>query len=154
MFLITDDIVALHSLVSELYRAILHQKRVLAELQRLGAPASPARGASTASGKPDEQRSQRKHMMHQLDRKRAGCGRRCTKRLGGGVTLVAAADREEVIGCKFKIVLRCTIFKDFVNIASASTMAMTQDRQSRDQPRRAASGETSYARLTHLFPFA
>jgi hypothetical protein len=59
-----------------------------------------------------------------------------TRRLGGGVPLVAAADREEVIGYKFKIMLRCTIFKDFVNIASASTLAKTQDRQSRDQARR------------------
>jgi hypothetical protein len=59
-----------------------------------------------------------------------------TRRLGGGVPLAAAADREEVIGYKFKIMLRCTIFKDFVNFASASTMAKTQDRQSRDQARR------------------
>jgi hypothetical protein len=38
MFLSTDDIVALHSQVSELHRAIVHQERVLAELQRLGEP--------------------------------------------------------------------------------------------------------------------
>jgi hypothetical protein len=42
MFLSTDDIVAVHSQVSELYRAILHQKRVLAELQRLGEPTALA----------------------------------------------------------------------------------------------------------------
>ena len=36
MFLGTDDIVALHSQVSVLYRAIVHQERVLVELQRLG----------------------------------------------------------------------------------------------------------------------
>jgi hypothetical protein len=35
-FLGTDDIVALHSQVSVLYRAIVHQERVLVELQRLG----------------------------------------------------------------------------------------------------------------------
>jgi hypothetical protein len=42
MFLSTDDIVALNSQVSELCRAILHQKRVLAELQRLGEPTALA----------------------------------------------------------------------------------------------------------------
>jgi hypothetical protein len=77
MFLGTDDIVALHSQVSELHRAIVHQERVLAELQRLGepsalaekflAPEGPARRASASSGQPDEQRGQRKHLMHQLD---------------------------------------------------------------------------------------
>lgn len=67
--------------------------------------------------------------------------------------LVAGGDREEVITYKFKIMLRCTIFKDFMSIASASTMAMTQDPQSRDQPHQ-PQAETSYARLTHPFPFA
>jgi hypothetical protein len=38
MFLSTDDLVALHSQVSELHRAIVHQERVLTELQRLGEP--------------------------------------------------------------------------------------------------------------------
>jgi hypothetical protein len=42
MFLSTDDIVALNSQVSALCRAILHQKRVLAELQRLGEPTALA----------------------------------------------------------------------------------------------------------------
>ena len=42
MFLGTDDIVALHSQVSELQRAIVHQERVLAELQRLGEPTALA----------------------------------------------------------------------------------------------------------------
>lgn len=42
MFLSTDDIVALHSQVSELHRAIVHQERVLAELQRLGEPTALA----------------------------------------------------------------------------------------------------------------
>ena len=42
MFLSTDDIVALHSQVSELHRAIVHQERVLAELQRLGEPTAIA----------------------------------------------------------------------------------------------------------------
>lgn len=35
MFLSTDDIVALHSQVSELHRAIVHQQRVLADTRRL-----------------------------------------------------------------------------------------------------------------------
>jgi hypothetical protein len=42
MFLSTDDIVALHSQVSELHRAIVHQERVLAELHRLGEPTALA----------------------------------------------------------------------------------------------------------------
>jgi hypothetical protein len=42
MFLSTDDIVALHSQVSELHRAIVHQERVLVELQRLGEPTALA----------------------------------------------------------------------------------------------------------------
>jgi hypothetical protein len=42
MFLGTDDLVALHSQVSELSRAIVHQQRVLAELQRLGEPTALA----------------------------------------------------------------------------------------------------------------
>ncbi|MDB5550127.1 MAG: hypothetical protein JWL86_111 [Rhizobium sp.] len=42
MFLSTDDIVALHSQVLELHRAILHQERILAELQRLGEPTALA----------------------------------------------------------------------------------------------------------------
>lgn len=42
MFLATDDIVSLHSQVSELQRAIVHQERVLAELQRLGEPTALA----------------------------------------------------------------------------------------------------------------
>ena len=42
MFLSTDDIVALHSQVSELHRAIVHQERVVAELQRLGEPTALA----------------------------------------------------------------------------------------------------------------
>ena len=42
MFLSTDDIVALHSQVSELHRAIVHQERVLAELQRLDEPTALA----------------------------------------------------------------------------------------------------------------
>ena len=42
MFLSTDDIVDLHSQVSELHRAIVHQERVLAELQRLGEPTALA----------------------------------------------------------------------------------------------------------------
>jgi hypothetical protein len=42
MFLSTDDIVALHSQVSELHRAIVHQERVLAQLQRLGEPTALA----------------------------------------------------------------------------------------------------------------
>ena len=42
MFLSTDDIVALHSQISELHRAIVHQERVLAELQRLGEPTALA----------------------------------------------------------------------------------------------------------------
>lgn len=37
-----------------------------------------------------------------------------TKRLGGGVPPVAAADREEVIGYTVNIMLRCTIFKGFL----------------------------------------
>jgi hypothetical protein len=49
-----------------------------------------------------------------------------TRRLGGGVPLVAAADREEVIGYANSIMLHCTIFKNFMNIASASTKAMMQ----------------------------
>lgn len=42
-----------------------------------------------------------------------------TRRLGGGVPLVAAADREEVIGYENSVMLRCTIFKSFMNIAPA-----------------------------------
>ena len=42
MFLSTDDIKVLHSQVSELHRAIVHQERVLAELQRLGEPTALA----------------------------------------------------------------------------------------------------------------
>ena len=42
MFLSTDDILALHSQVSELHRAIVHQERVVAELQRLGEPTALA----------------------------------------------------------------------------------------------------------------
>jgi hypothetical protein len=42
MFLGTDDLVALNSQVSELFRAIVHQQRVLAELQRLGEPTALA----------------------------------------------------------------------------------------------------------------
>jgi hypothetical protein len=42
MFLGTDDLVALHSQVSELGRAIAHQERVLAELRRLGEPTALA----------------------------------------------------------------------------------------------------------------
>jgi len=42
MLLSTDDIVALHSEVSELHRAIVHQERVLAELRRLGEPTALA----------------------------------------------------------------------------------------------------------------
>lgn len=42
MLLSTDDIVALYSQVSELHRAIVHQERVLAELQRLGEPTALA----------------------------------------------------------------------------------------------------------------
>ena len=42
-----------------------------------------------------------------------------TRRLGGGVPLVAAADREEVIGYENSIMLHRTIFKSFVNIAPA-----------------------------------
>jgi hypothetical protein len=38
MFLDADDVVALHSQISELQRAIVQQERVLAELQRLGEP--------------------------------------------------------------------------------------------------------------------
>ena len=38
MFLGTEDLVVLHSQVSELQRAIAHQGRVLAELRRLGEP--------------------------------------------------------------------------------------------------------------------
>lgn len=42
MFLSTDDIVSLHSQVSELQRAVIHQERVVAELQRLGEPTALA----------------------------------------------------------------------------------------------------------------
>ena len=42
MFSSTDDIVAQHSEVSELHRAIVHQERVLAELRRLGEPTALA----------------------------------------------------------------------------------------------------------------
>jgi hypothetical protein len=42
MFLSSDDIVSLHSQVSELQRAITHQERVLAELRRLGEPTALA----------------------------------------------------------------------------------------------------------------
>lgn len=42
MFLDADDIVSLHSQVSELQRAIAHQERVLAELHRLGEPTALA----------------------------------------------------------------------------------------------------------------
>jgi uncharacterized coiled-coil protein SlyX len=42
MFLGSDDVVSLHSQVSELQRAIAHQERVLAELQRLGEPTALA----------------------------------------------------------------------------------------------------------------
>jgi hypothetical protein len=37
-----------------------------------------------------------------------------TRRLGGGVPLVAADDREEVIAYKRNVMLRCTIFKNFI----------------------------------------
>lgn len=47
---------------------------------------------------------------------------------GGGVPLVAAADREEVIGYENSVMLRCTIFKNFKNITSASTKALVQNR--------------------------
>jgi hypothetical protein len=42
MLLSTDDVVALHSQVSELHRAIVHQERVLAALRRLGEPTALA----------------------------------------------------------------------------------------------------------------
>ena len=42
MFSSTDDIVALHSQVSEMQRAVVHQERVLAEMQRLGEPTALA----------------------------------------------------------------------------------------------------------------
>jgi hypothetical protein len=38
MFLDADDIVSLHSQVSELQRAVVQQERVLTELQRLNEP--------------------------------------------------------------------------------------------------------------------
>jgi hypothetical protein len=41
-----------------------------------------------------------------------------TRRLGGGVPLVAAADREEVIGYENSVMLRCTIFKTFISMAT------------------------------------
>jgi hypothetical protein len=41
-----------------------------------------------------------------------------TRRLGGGVPLVAAADREEVIDYDNIIMLQCTIFKALMSIAS------------------------------------
>jgi len=41
-----------------------------------------------------------------------------TRRLGGGVPLVGAADREEVIGHDSNIMLHCTIFKTFMSIAT------------------------------------
>lgn len=44
-----------------------------------------------------------------------------TRRLGGGVPLVSAADREEVIGYESNVMLHCTIFKDFMYIAFKST---------------------------------
>jgi len=42
MFLDADDVISLHSQVSELHRAIVHQERVLVELQRLGEPTALA----------------------------------------------------------------------------------------------------------------
>ena len=42
MYSSTDDVVALHSQVSELQRAIIHQERVLAELRRFGEPTALA----------------------------------------------------------------------------------------------------------------
>lgn len=42
MFSGMDDVVSLHSQVSELQRAITHQERVLAELYRLGEPTALA----------------------------------------------------------------------------------------------------------------
>ena len=42
MFLDADDIISLHSQISELRRAITQQERVLAELQRLGEPTALA----------------------------------------------------------------------------------------------------------------
>lgn len=42
MFLDADDVISLHSQISELHRAIVHQERVLVELQRLGEPTALA----------------------------------------------------------------------------------------------------------------
>jgi len=42
MFLDANDVVSLHSQISELQRAIVQQERVVAELQRLGEPTALA----------------------------------------------------------------------------------------------------------------
>ncbi|MDB5550128.1 MAG: hypothetical protein JWL86_112 [Rhizobium sp.] len=49
-----------------------------------------------------------------------------TRQLGGGVPLVAAADREEVIGYDNKIMLHCTIFKSFMDIATETNPTAKQ----------------------------
>jgi hypothetical protein len=63
-----------------------------------------------------------------------------TRRLGGGVPLVAAADREEVIGYDNSLMLHRTIFKTVMSIATEIRPLAEQSLQCR--------------RLTHLFPFA
>lgn len=42
MFLDTDDVILLHSQISDLQRAIAHQERVIAELRRRGEPTALA----------------------------------------------------------------------------------------------------------------
>ena len=49
-----------------------------------------------------------------------------TRRLGGGVPLVAAADREEVIDHDSNIMLHCTIFKAFVSIVPENRLFAEQ----------------------------
>jgi hypothetical protein len=56
-----------------------------------------------------------------------------TRRLGGGVPLVAAADREEVIGYENSVMLRCTIFKNFMQIVRID-QAMIQKCKCRNSP--------------------
>jgi hypothetical protein len=63
MFLSKDDIVALHSQVSELHRAIAHQERVLAELQRLGEPTALAQKFLVRL---QAQRTERQHHLDSL----------------------------------------------------------------------------------------
>jgi hypothetical protein len=139
---------------------LLQKERVLAELQRLGEP--------TALGEKflarlKAQLAERQHHLDSLtnsaanETSDASAGLKkspvreevhraliMTRRLGGGVPLVAVADREELIGYNSNIMLHRTIFKTFMSIASETRPLVEQSLWQ----------NLLCHRLTHLFPFA